>query len=124
VIDSEWYWRIFEGDATFGDVPGRAAARDFLYPLAGLAKGRFTIDQITVDGDGDGVQFRAAGHPIAIRCRGLRVERFVEAINRGFAEAKLELAFAIVESRRYELRGVLVPRGAAPGRSVMRTTRP
>jgi hypothetical protein len=109
VIDSEWYWRIFEGDARFEDAPGRTAARDFLHPLARLAGDRFSLDDIAVDPDGDGVSFRVAAHPVAIRCRGLRVDRFVEAINRELAAAKLDLAFAIVESRRYELRGVLLP---------------
>jgi hypothetical protein len=109
VIESEWYWRIFEGDATFDDAPGRTAVRDFLAPLARLAGERFTLGDIAVDPDGDGVCFRIADQPIAIRCRGLRVDRFVEAINRGLAAAKLDVAFAIVESRRYELRGVLIP---------------
>jgi len=107
VIESEWYWRIFEGDARFDDAPGSTAARDFLHPLAGLARGQFALDDITVDADGDGVQFRIAGHSAAIRCRGLRIEDFVAAINRELAAAALESRFAIVESRRYELRGVL-----------------
>ena len=34
VLDSDWYWRIFEGEATLGDRPGATAARDFLAPLA------------------------------------------------------------------------------------------
>ena len=107
MLESEWYWRIFEGDARFDDAPGQTAARDFLHPLAGLARGQFALEDIAVDPDGDGVHFRVAEHPVAIRCRGLRVDRFVAEINRGLAEAKLDLAFAIVESRRYELRGVL-----------------
>ncbi|HEY0480387.1 MAG TPA: hypothetical protein VGD37_22865 [Kofleriaceae bacterium] len=117
VIDSDWYWRIFEGDARFDDAPGTTAARDFLYPLAGLARGRFALDDIAVDPDGDGVCFRIAEHPVAIRCRGLRVDRFIAAINQGLAAARLDVAFAIVESRRYELRGVLVPASEAPPRS-------
>jgi hypothetical protein len=115
VIDSEWYWRIFEGDAKFDDAPGRTAARDFLYPLASLARDQFILDDIAIDPDGEGVSFRVAAHPVAIRCRSLRIAHFVDAINRGLLAAKLELAFAIVESRRYELRGVLVPaRSPAP----------
>ncbi len=119
VIDSDWYWRIFEGDARFGDAAGATAARDFLRPLAGLAKDQVTIDQIAIDSDGDGVTFRLAERPVAIRCRGLRVEQFVEAINRSFVEAKLELAFAIVAARRYELRGVLMPTPAALARGTL-----
>jgi hypothetical protein len=110
VLESEWYWRIFEGDARFEDEPGGTAARDFLRPLAGLARGRFALDDIAVDPDGDGVQFRVADRAVAIRCRGLRIEQFVASINDALAAAELGVRFAIVESRRYELCGVLVDR--------------
>src|SRR4051812_15125756 len=122
VLDSEWYWRIFEGEATLGDAPGATAARDFLYPLARVAKDRVAIEHIAIDPDGDGVSFQIGEHPVAIRCRGLRVDRFVEAVNRSFADAKVDLAFAIVESRRYELRCVLVPRSELPRRGFPRAT--
>jgi hypothetical protein len=122
VLDSEWYWRIFEGQATFGDPAGATAARDFLRPLAWLAKDRVAIDEIAVDPDGDGVSFRIAERPVTVRCRDLRVDRFVDVINRSLADAQLDLAVAIVESRRYELRCVLVPRGELPGRAFARGT--
>ncbi len=124
VLDSEWYWRIFEGEATLGDQPGAAAAREFLIPLARLAKDRVAIDQIAIDPDGDGVSFRVADQPVAIRCRGLRIDRFVDAVNRSLADAKVDLAFAIVESRRYELRGVLVASNELPARHMARGTIP
>ena len=124
VLESEWYWRIFEGDARFDDAPGKTAARDFLQPLAGLAKGRFALDEIAVDPDGDGVQFRVADRPVAIRCRGLRIEQFVASINVALAAAELDVRFAIVESRRYELRGVLVPRDETVRCRVARGTPP
>lgn len=124
VLESEWYWRIFEGDARFDDAPGKTAARDFLRPLAGLAKDRFALDDIAVDPDGDGVQFRVADHAVAIRCRGLRIEQFVAAINEALAAADLDLRFAIVESRRYELRGVLVDRTDAVRSRTARGTPP
>jgi hypothetical protein len=124
VLDSAWYWRIFEGSARFDDEPGATAARDFLHPLAGLARGHVVIDQIEIVGDGDGVQFRVGDHPVAIACRGLRIERFVDAINQGLAAAEIDLAFAIVESRRYELRGVLLPRDEVRQRSFARGTLP
>jgi hypothetical protein len=117
VLDSDWYWRIFEGEATFGDAAGATAARDFLRPLAWLAKDRVAIDEIAVDPDGDGVSFRIAERPVAVRCRDLRVDRFVDVLNRSLAEARLDLAVAIVESRRYELRCVLVPRDELPRRA-------
>src|SRR5215468_9877414 len=124
VLESEWYWRIFEGDARFDDTPGESAARDFLWPLAGLAKGRFALDDIAVDPDGDGVRFRVADRAVAIRCRGLRVEQFVASINAALAAAELDVRFAIVESRRYELRGVLVGKDEAVRGRIARGTSP
>ncbi len=124
VIDSEWYWRIFEGSARFEDDAGATAARDFLQPLAQIARDHVVIDQIEIVGHGDGVQFRIADYPVAIACRGLRIERFVDAINQGLAAAKLGVAFAIVESRRYELRGVLLPKDDLRHRVFARGTLP
>lgn len=124
VLDSDWYWRIFEGEATLGDNPGEAAAKDFLMPLARLARDHVAIDAIAIDPDGDGVSFVIGDHPVSIRCRDLRVDHFVDAVNRSLADAKVELAFAIVESRRYELRGVLIPRSELPHRRLARGTLP
>ena len=124
VLDSEWYWRIFEGEATFGDAAGATAARDFLRPLAWVAKDHVAIDEIAVDPDGDGVSFRMGDRPVAIRCRDLRIDRFVDVINSSLAEAKLDLALAIVESRRYELRCVLAPRRELARRAFARGTLP
>jgi hypothetical protein len=124
VLDSDWYWRIFEGEATLGDRPGATAAHDFLMPLSRIARDQVAIDAIAIDPDGDGVTFRIGEHPVAIRCRDLRVDRFVEAVNRSLADAKIDLAFAIVESRRYELRGVLVARSEVPVRRFPRGTTP
>ncbi len=124
VLESEWYWRIFEGDARFDDAPGKTAVRDFLWPLAGLAKDRFAIDDIAIDPDGDGVRFRIADRPVEIRCRGLRIEQFVASINDALAAAELDVRFAIVESRRYELRGVLLDRGDRVRSRIARGTPP
>jgi hypothetical protein len=124
VLDSDWYWRIFEGDARFDDAPGKTAARDILWPLAGLAKGRFALDDVAVDPDGDGVRFRIADHPVAICCRGLRLDQFVASINDALAAAELDVRFAIVESRRYELSGVLVGKDDAVRGRIARGTLP
>jgi hypothetical protein len=124
VLESEWYWRIFEGDARFDDAPGKTAARDFLWPLAGLAKGRFALDDIAVDPDDGGVRFRVADHAVAIRCRGLRIEQFVASINDALAAAELDVRFAIAPSRRYELRGVLVDRADVVRSRMARGTPP
>jgi hypothetical protein len=124
VLESEWYWRIFEGDARFDDAPGKTAARDFLWPLAGLAKDRFALDDIAVDPDGDGVRFRVADRPVAIRCRGLRIEQFVAAINDALAAAELDVRFTVVESRRYELRGVLIGKDEPARGRIARGTPP
>jgi len=124
VIDSAWYWRIFEGDARFDDAPGATAARDFLHPLARLAKDHVVISEIEIVGDGDGVQFRVGDYPVAIVCRGLRIERFIDAVNHGLAAATLDLALVLVESRRYELRGVLLSRDEVRRRPSARGTLP
>lgn len=124
VLESEWYWRIFEGNARFDDEPGDTAARDFLYPLARLAAGQFALNAIQVDAGGDTVRFRIEDRPFAIDCRGLSVERFVAAVNRGLAELQLDYAFAIVESRRYELRGMLLRADEASHRRFARGTPP
>src|SRR5262245_7477827 len=123
-LDSEWYWRIYEGEATLGDTPGATAVREFLMPLSRLARDEVAIDAIAIDPDGDGVTFRVGEHAVAIRCRNLRVERFVEAINQSFVAANVDLAFAIVEARRYELRCVLVTRSELPARRIARGTLP
>lgn len=123
-LDSDWYWRIFEGEATLGETPGATAAREFLLPLSRLAGDEVAIEAIAVDPDGEGVTFRIGEHPFAIRCRDLRIDRFIEAVNRSLADAKVDLVFAIVESRRYELRGVLVARSELPTRRIARGTLP
>ena len=124
VLESEWYWRIFEGDAQFPDAPGKTAVRDLLWPLAGLAKGRFALDDIAVDPDGDGVRFRVADRPVEIRCRGLRIEQFIASINDVLTAAELDVRFAVVESRRYELRGVLIGKGEAARSRIAHGTPP
>src|ERR1700733_1804517 len=124
VLESEWYWRIFEGDARLGDAPGKTAARDIVWPLAVVASGRVALDGIAVDPDGDGVQFRIADRAVAIRCRGLRIEQFVASINDALAAAELDVRFAIVESRRYELRGVLVDKAETVRSRIARGTPP
>lgn len=123
-IDSEWYWRIFEGDARFGEAAGEAAAREFLQPLAALVRDRIAVDQIEVDPDGDGVHLRIGELAVAIQCRGLKLEHLVDTINQSFLLSELDLALAIVEARRYELRGVLIRRDEARRRSFARGTRP
>jgi hypothetical protein len=124
VIASEWYWRIFEDDPRFASGEAAQIARDFVRPLAHLAKDHVEITEIAVDPDGDGIQLRIADRLVEIRCAGLRVEHFVDEINRQLAVAEIDFAFALVESRRYELRGALVPRNDAAHRVFARGTLP
>jgi hypothetical protein len=124
VLESEWFWRIFEGDARFDDAPGKTCARDFLWPLAQLARGQFALDDIAVDADGDGVQFRLADQPMAIQCRDLRLDQFIAQINDALAAAAVDVRFAIIESRRYELRGVLVAKDEVGRERIARGTTP
>lgn len=107
---AEWYWRIVETEGAFG----ARAARACLLPLAGLARGRFALDDIVAD-DGDRiVRFRLEGVPIALAVALDRprfaADRFVIDLNRLLR--RLDHAFALVVPRRYELRGVLLPRSA------------
>jgi hypothetical protein len=124
VLASDWYWRLFEGAPTFGHAEAALAARDFVYPLAHLVRDRVAVDGIAVDADGDGLRFAIAGRPIALACRGLRVDELIAAINRGLADAELDLELAIVPARRYELRGVLRARATPPRRLATGTLPP
>jgi hypothetical protein len=106
VIENEWYWKITENAQTF-DIT--SAIRDFLAPLARHAKERVAITDIAADLDE--VRFLLKTEPVAIKVSvGLHdrvaVNHFVGDLNR--ALAKLQLAFALVVPRRYELRGVLL----------------
>ena len=91
-FDPDWYWRIVEGDGTFG----ATAARACLIPLGKLAHGRFMLDEIRTDADDRLVHFRIDGTAIVIE-----LNRHLRAVDH---------AFALVVPRRFELRGVLLPR--------------
>lgn len=112
ILDMGLTWQIFEGAALFAATPGATALRDFLLPLAKIARGQFAMEQLAVSADGDGVTFCLGDQRFAIRCRDLRLSAFVAQINEALTAAGLEHQFAIVESQRYELRGVLLPAGA------------
>ena len=104
----DWYWRIVESDGTFG----ANAARMCLLPLGKLAQGRFALDEITADPDERFVRFRLDGSPVAIEvgiwCARTSADRFVIDLN--WHLRRVDHAFALVVPRRYELRGVLLPR--------------
>jgi hypothetical protein len=107
-FESDWYWRIVEGDGTFG----ATAARACLLPLGKLAHDRFVLDDITADPNDQIIQFRINSTPVAIEV-GIwspraSADRFVIDLNRHLRE--VDHAFALVVPRRYELRGVLLPR--------------
>jgi len=107
-FEPDWYWRIVEGDGTFG----AAAARACLLPLGKLAHGRFALDAIASDPDDQVVRFQLDGSPIALEvgiwCARASADRFVMDLNRHLL--RVDHAFALVVPRRYELRGVLLPR--------------
>jgi hypothetical protein len=107
---AEWYWRIVETDGTFG----ARAARACLLPLARLAQDRFVLEDIVAEQDDRIVRFRLDGVPIALAV-GIAPARY--AADRFVIDLNLHLrrlghAFALVVPRRYELRGVLLPRSA------------
>jgi hypothetical protein len=107
-FDPDWYWRIVEGDGTFG----ATAARACLVPLGRLAHGRFELDAVEADPDDRIVHFRINGAAIAIEvgiwCARASADRFVIDLNRHLRG--VDHAFALVVPRRFELRGVLLPR--------------
>lgn len=107
---AEWYWRIVATEGTFG----ASAARACLVPLARLAEDRFVLDDISAEHDDRIVRFRLDGASIAIEVELARpriaADHFVIQLNRHLR--RLDHAFALVVPRRYQLRGVLLPRSA------------
>jgi hypothetical protein len=108
LIENEWYWRITENATSF---TAQAAVRDFLQPLAKVAKGRFVLADMLADGDDRGLAFRINDSTTQIRLGsgGDRavVNNFVGDINRALAIAETGYALALIVPRRYELRGAL-----------------
>ena len=105
-IENEWYWRISENAQTFD---ATAAARDFLSPLARLAKDTLAITDVATDGNE--VRYVLGGEPNAIRIAPgshdrVAINHFVGDLNRELS--RTHHAFALVAPRRYELRGVLL----------------
>jgi hypothetical protein len=105
---AEWYWRIAEGDGVFDPF----AARACLVPVARLAAGRFVIDAIGADPIARTLELSLDGNhhiiPIVGGPARVAADHFVTALNELLA--KYDVAFALVIPRRYELRGVLLPR--------------
>jgi hypothetical protein len=109
LIENEWYWRITENASSF---TASAAVRDFLNPLARLAKGRFDITEITTTPDDRTIELRINTQTtthIELSPGGDRavVNGFIGDINRALSVADVGFAFALVVPRRYELRGAL-----------------
>lgn len=108
LIENEWYWRITENATSF---TAQAAVRDFLQPLAKLARTRFEIGDIVADDDDRGLAFRikTATTHLRLGSGGDRaiVNNFIGDINRALAIAETGCAMALIVPRRYELRGAL-----------------
>ena len=108
LIENEWYWRITENATS---LTATAAVRDFVQPLARLAKGRFELEPLAVDGDDRGLALRIAESTTRIRLGtgGDRavVNDFIGDVNRALAIADVGWALALIVPRRYELRGAL-----------------
>lgn len=106
VIENDWYWRITENAQSF-DAAG--AVRDFLAPLARLAKDVVAMTDLT--SEGTEIRFTLGTEAVAIAVSPAAHDRvalnhFVGDVNRLLAPKKH--AFALVSPRRYELRGVLL----------------
>jgi hypothetical protein len=108
LIENEWYWRITENATSF---TAQAAVRDFLQPLAKLARTRFEIDDILADEDDRGLAFRIKTSTTQLRLGsgGDRavVNNLIGDINRALAIGETGYAMALIVPRRYELRGAL-----------------
>jgi hypothetical protein len=108
LIENEWYWRITENATSF---TAQAAVRDFLQPLAKVARTRFEIDDIVADSDDRGLAFRIKTTTTQLRLGsgGDRavVNNLIGDINRALAIAETGYAMALIVPRRYELRGAL-----------------
>jgi hypothetical protein len=105
-IENEWYWRITENAQSFD---AEAAVRDFLVPLARLAKDVIAITELT--SDSSTIRFVLGTEPITIQLAPgaqdrVALNHLVGDVNRLLAPSKH--AFAVVSPRRYELRGVLL----------------
>ncbi|MBK7536655.1 MAG: hypothetical protein IPI49_15060 [Myxococcales bacterium] len=124
ILDFDLAWRIFEGASIFERDAGTVAARDFLRPLALVARDQVSFEDITVDADGEGVTFLLADQRFAIRCQAMRLQAFLSAVNHALAAANLQAELAIVESQRYELRAVLITADNRPRRTFARGTIP
>lgn len=108
LIENEWYWRITENATSF---TAQAAVRDFLQPLAKLARTRFEIDDIVADEDDRGLAFRIKTSTTQLRLgsggdRAI-VNNLIGDINRALAIGETGYAMALIVPRRYELRGAL-----------------
>lgn len=105
-IENEWFWRINEGAQTFD---ATAALRDFLTPLARLAKGTLAITELVADG-GE-LRFLLAGEAVALSIVAgatdrIAISHFVSDLNRALGSTHHQ--FGLIVPRRYELRGVLL----------------
>jgi hypothetical protein len=109
VIENEWYWRITENASSF---TASSVVRDFLNPLARVAKGRFDITEIVTTPDDRTIELRINTQTIThieLTAGGDRavVNGFIGDINRALSVADVGFAFALIVPRRYELRGAL-----------------
>ena len=108
VIANEWYWRITENASSF---TASAAVRDFLMPLAKLAKGRFELADLVGIDDSRTIEMRVntSTTHLELATGGDRavVNGIVGDVNRALSVAEVGFAFALIVPRRYELRGAL-----------------
>jgi len=104
-IANDWYWRIAENAAS---LTAETAACDFARPLLRLLDRVF---ELAVESPGLVVTLAEQHTPIALASNvsdRVALDHLISDLNRILASADLELAFAIVVPRRYELCGTLL----------------
>jgi len=106
-IANEWYWRIQERASV---LTLEATLRDFVRPMLRLLGPEHAA---SVDVDGDALAVTIAEQPARIALTAHANDRVIlnhviGDLNRLLASARVDLAFALLVPRRYELCGALL----------------
>jgi hypothetical protein len=115
VLDSHWYWDLFEDAGAPLEAPALDTMRAIVKPLARHAGDRIALAEIECDEATGALRFQLANSAVAITFDGVHtaraaVERLTHCLNDALAAADTGYLFALAVPRRYEVRGVLLAR--------------